>query len=181
VSSRLPAYIMSSINFLASYPPLICAQRLHLFAQQHTSLLMRTRLSLKRLKDGSVRFELYQSHYDLPLTLRIRRGGVVHRKNYTKVLLTGYFIHWADPQTALVMGDAAIMDKTFWVNAFALAVLAGILLALVVALPYTIAVCVAPIGVLALLSFTRTTVFQPEVISRNRLQLLILKMKDTLT
>lgn len=65
-------------------------------------------------------------------------------------------------------GELEILPRTYWINGIVLLVYALLVLLIVSALPREIALCVAPVMIVGLISFAFTAIVQPERIARIR-------------
>lgn len=149
------------IDLIAPYPIQECVERLQHFAQNHTSFSLKTRLELKRMRNGNYHFRILRSHYSLPIHRRAGLNRGFSRSNYVKLQVSGYLTRWPDSGSTIVIGEAQILPKTFVVNGGVLLGFALVVLFLTTAFLSDF-LFLAPIVIFIIFSFAHTALIQPE-------------------
>lgn len=169
------------INFVAPYAPIDCAARLKAFVDAQPSFPVNTRIKMHRYKSGNIYFCIQRSFYSLPTyrRYRSRNGHNIGRSNYVKVQVEGYLTGWADSGSTIVVGRGQILSKTYMVNGAFLLLFALVTLLLTTAFLGDF-LCIAPFLLLMLISFTHTTLFQPEELGEKYQKTLIRQITTTL-
>ena len=170
------------INLIAQASPQHCARNLQAFVQSQSRPLNRLDLRITRLENGTHHFRITRSIYNLPTRRRYRRmrgGRATGQSNYVKVEAHGYLVRWADSNSTIVIGDTMIDQKTFLINGlfllgFALAMLALTWIFL------TDYLFIAPLVVLAIVSFAHTTLMQSEDLAQKHRRSLAIQVDRVL-
>jgi len=168
-------------HLVANCSPRECIARLNALVADYSSPVIRNRLEITLLQDGNLHFKISRSIYNLPASRIYRYKGShsIGRSNYVKVEASGYLVSWADSNSAIVVGEAAVSPKTFLINGLFLLGFAVILLGLTLFFLSQFVIC-APLVMLVLGSFTYTTLLQPEAIANKHRRALVTQIRRTL-